>query len=62
MYSGHVCTENFEVLARATAAGRGSPEHPVVVLPAHTEFADVWEDPVAIKEYARRVVKEIFGE
>ena len=60
VYSGHIATENFEVLAKAVAAGRGSPEHPITILPAEAELAESWT-PDTIKGYAQQVVYEIFG-
>jgi hypothetical protein len=56
-----VCTENFEGLAKATVRGLGSPRHPIVVLPADLELAEVWSEPEAIRRYAEQVVEEIFG-
>ncbi len=61
MYTGHVCTENFEGLAKATVTGLGSPRHPIVVLPAELELPEVWSEPEAIRRYAEQVVDEIFG-
>jgi hypothetical protein len=61
VYSGHVCTENFEVLAKATVAGKGSAEHPIVVLPESLELPEVFDDPEAIRQYAEQVVYELFG-
>lgn len=59
--SGHVCTRNFEVLARATADGRKRPDHPIIVLPANTDYPEAWSDVDLMKQYAARIVFEIFG-
>jgi hypothetical protein len=61
VYAAHVCTENFEVLARAVATGNGSPEHPVVALPKTLEFPETWDNPELVKQYAEQVVYEVFG-
>jgi hypothetical protein len=61
VFSAHICTEDFESLAKATAAGRGSPEHPIVVLPAALELPEACSDPSAIAKYADQVVHETFG-
>jgi hypothetical protein len=61
VFTGHVCTEHFEGLAKATVTGLGRPGHRIVVLPADVELVEVWSDPEAIRRYAEQVVEEIFG-
>lgn len=61
MYAAHICTEHFELLARAVASGKGSPEHPIVVLPKTTESPETWDNPGLVKRYAEQIVYEVFG-
>lgn len=51
-----VVTEAFEPIARATIESAGTSGHPLVVLPASTEFAKTDE----LRMYAQRVVSEVF--
>jgi hypothetical protein len=43
------------------ASGKGSPEHPIVVLPKTLEFPETWDDREKVKQYAEQVVYEVFG-
>lgn len=52
-----VVTENFEIIARTTIESLGSPGHPLVVLPADTEFAP----PGVLRGAAARIVHDAFG-
>ena len=49
-------TTTFEAIARATLAAEGMADHPLVLLPAQTEFARDDE----LREYAQQAIREIF--
>jgi hypothetical protein len=51
-------TTTFEAIARLTLASEGIAEHPLVLLPAHAEFAGDEE----LKEYAQQAVRDVFPE